>query len=50
MVYKYDYISPCCNNAYSETRSEADPIVNPMCNVCKQQAYELVNQTLVSGE
>ena len=49
MVYKYDYLSPCCNNSYSETRNENDPMVNPNCNLCGQQPYALVNQVAVKS-
>jgi len=50
MNYRYEYLSTCCNTGYIETRNENDPQVNTVCVQCGQGGYELVNQTLISGE
>ena len=45
MAIRYDYISVCCNTAYSETRDADQPMVYPSCVQCGQDGYTLVSET-----
>ena len=45
MIKRYDYISNCCNTAYSETRDENQPQIYSSCVQCRQGEYVLQLET-----
>jgi hypothetical protein len=45
MIKRYDYISNCCNTAYSETRDENQSQIYPSCVQCRQGEYVLQLET-----
>jgi uncharacterized protein (DUF983 family) len=50
MTVRYEYKSVCCGHEYIEQRAADEPMFFPVCNVCGNADYELVNETVLAEE
>jgi hypothetical protein len=48
MTIRYKYKSPCCGHDYVEQRAVEEPMFFPICNLCGEADYELVDETVLS--
>ena len=48
MTVRYEYKSACCGHEYVEQRAVDESMFFPICNLCGNANYELVNETVIS--